>query len=100
MILTWFLYTGLSIFIGFLLSMLVKNKFFQIFLFSLYVSLTITPWFKIPGESFFAPIFTIFFLESTILEKNGLERILRPLFISFIFTYLVSFIFWKKKTRN
>ncbi len=56
-------------------------------------------WFKIPGENLVAPIISIFLLESTILENNGLERILRPLIlISFFLTSIT--LFFVKKSKN
>ena len=57
-------------------------------------------WFKIPGSNDIAPIISIFLLEITILENNGLGRILRPLgLISFLLIIFALFLF-KKKSKN
>ncbi len=59
-----------------------------------------TVWFKSPGENAIVPIISIFLLESTILESNGIGRILRPLgFVSFFLTVSALFI-WKRKFKN
>ena len=59
-----------------------------------------TVWFKNPGENIVVPIFAIFILETTILENNGFERIIRPLsLITFLLT-LITFFSWKKKSKN
>jgi hypothetical protein len=57
-------------------------------------------WFKIPGSNDIAPIISIFLLEITILENNGLGRIIRPLgLISFLLILITLFLF-KKKSKN
>ena len=59
-----------------------------------------TVWFKSPGENIIAPIISIFLLEHTILENNGVERILRPLgFVSFFLSMIALFI-WKRRSKN
>ena len=100
MILFWLIYLSLSFLISFLLSLLVKNRLLKVILFSFSLALMITVWFKNPGENVIAPIISILILESTILESNGLDRIIRPLvLILFLFT-TISFFFWRKKSKN
>ena len=57
-------------------------------------------WFKIPGANNIAPILSIFFLESTILDNNGLERILRPLGLMFFPSIVIAIFLFKKKSKN
>ncbi len=100
MIYFWFLYLFISLIISYLLSLLLDNRILKAIIFSISLSLMCAVWFKIPGENLIAPIISIFLLESTILENNGFERILRPLvLISFILTSLTLFLF-KKSSKN
>ena len=57
-------------------------------------------WFKVPGENLVVPIISIFLLESTILENNGLERILRPLGLISLFLTAFALFLFKKKSKN
>ena len=93
-------YLFLSFAISYLMTLFASRRFFKILIFSLSLSLFITFWFRNPGESYLAPIISIMFLESTILEGNGIYRVLRPLAITFLFLLIISAIFWKKKTKN
>tara|TARA_Y100000992_G_scaffold256909_1_gene190563 strand:- start:353 stop:652 length:300 start_codon:yes stop_codon:yes gene_type:complete len=95
----WLLYLALSFLISFLLTIFVKKRIFKILIFSFTFALTFSLWFKSPGENSLVPIFSIFFLENTILESNGLLRILRPLGLSFLLTFTFSIFLWKK-TKN
>lgn len=100
MIFFWFLYFSISLFISYLLSLLLDNRISKAIIFGLSISLMGAVWFKVPGSNEIAPIISIFFIESTILENNGLERILRPLgLISFLATAIALFIF-KKRSKN
>ena len=100
MIFFWSSYLFLSCLLSLLLSLLVKNRFFKVVVFCFSLALMTTVWFKSPGESVIVPIISIFLLEYTILENNGIERILRPLgFVSFFLTMTVLFI-WKRKSKN
>ena len=99
MIYFWFLYLFISLIISYLLSLLVNKRILKAIIFSLSLSSMCAVWFKIPGENLVAPIISIFLLESTILENNGLERILRPLIlISFFLTSIT--LFFVKKSKN
>ncbi len=89
-------YLFLSFTISYLLSLLTSRRFLKILIFSLSLSLFMTFWFRNPGESYIAPIISIMLLESTILEGNGVYRVLRPSAITFLFLLIFSAIFWKK----
>ena len=60
----------------------------------------VTVWFKSPGENVIVPIISIFLLEYTILENNGVERILRPLGFVFFFLTMTALFIWKRKFKN
>ena len=92
----WLIYVLLSFGISFLLSFLFKKHYMQIFVFSFTLSVFLTVWFKEPGVSTLSPIFSIFFLELTILDDNGFYRLIRPFLLFFLVTFVLSLAFWKK----
>ena len=92
----WLIYVLLSFGISFLLSFLFKKHYMQIFVFSFSLSVFLTVWFKEPGVSALSPIFSIFFLELTILDDNGFYRLIRPFLLFFLVTFVLSLAFWKK----
>ena len=96
----WIFYFLTSFAISFLLSLIVKKRILKILIFSFSFSLMISFWFKNPGDNNIAPIFSIFLLESTILEENGLMRLLRPFALTTLFVTALTFIFWKKNTKS
>ena len=100
MIFFFTIYFLLSLAISLLLSLLSSRRLFKIFIFSVSFSIFSTFWFSVPGEQNLAPIFSILFLELTILEGNGIYRVLRPLVLTFLVFFTISLIFWKKKPRN
>ena len=100
MIVSWLIYFFLSFLISFLVSLLVKKRFSKVLIFSFSLALMVTVWFKSPGENPIAPIISILILESTILESNGLDRIIRPLVLILLLLTTISFFFWKKKSKN
>ena len=59
-----------------------------------------TVWFKSPGENVIAPIIPIFLLEHTILENNGVIRILRPLVLVSFFLSIIALFIWKRRSKN
>tara|TARA_B100001287_G_C22446255_1_gene418337 strand:+ start:387 stop:617 length:231 start_codon:yes stop_codon:yes gene_type:complete len=75
---------------------MVKNRFLKVLIFSFTLSFFATFWFKNPGSDSFVPVFSIFLVESTIVENNGLIRILRPFSFIFSIVFTVSLLFWKK----
>ena len=99
MIFFWTLYLVISLLISYCLTFFFKKRLLKIFLFSFSLSLMISVWYKIPGENFLAPIFTIFLLENTILGDNGTMRLLRPLVFSMLIILSITLLVWKK-TKN
>ncbi len=103
MIIFWLFYYLVLIFICYFLAKIINNKFIKFFLIPIVFGIFGAIWFIEPGGNEIAPIMSILFLESTILESNGLNRLIRPL-ISFIFLLeLVSLIYYfytKKILKN
>tara|TARA_Y100000022_G_scaffold72441_1_gene62382 strand:+ start:45896 stop:46195 length:300 start_codon:yes stop_codon:yes gene_type:complete len=96
MIFIWIIYLALTILISYLLCSLTERRLFKILIFSFVFSIFATFWFKTPGENFLSPVFSIFLLESLILENNGFLRIFRPFILTFLITYIFSLFLWKK----
>ena len=96
----WILYILISFLISFFISFFVKKRIFKILLFSFSLSLMISFWFTNPGDNNLAPIFSIFLLESTILEESGFMRLIRPLAFTAFFVTVTAFLFWKKNSKN
>ena len=99
MLIFWTIYFIISFLICFSFFKLLKSKFLRfsstIFLFGLLFGV----WFIYPGSRDLAPIASILFLESTIIESNGYIRLVRP-FLAFFFSGLIlglSFILIKRK---
>ena len=72
------------------------NFFLTPIIFGLFGSI----WFIEPGSYEFSPIASIFFLEASIIESNGINRLIRPL-IGFIFLLeliSLSYYFYLKRT--
>ena len=100
MIVFWFLYIFISTLIAFLSINLFKNIFLKSLAFSLVLAVLTSVWFKSPGEIVFAPVLSIFLLESSILENNGLSRILRPIVVLTIFYFAISYTLLKRYFKN
>tara|TARA_B100000989_G_scaffold180052_2_gene135285 strand:+ start:20674 stop:20985 length:312 start_codon:yes stop_codon:yes gene_type:complete len=83
MIFFWFFYYLILIFICFSLSKVIQNKFINYFLIPIIFGIFGSVWYLEPGKNEIAPIVSILFLELSILESNGINRLLRPI-ISFI----------------
>ena len=82
------------------LSKFIDNKFVRFFFIPIIFGIFGSFWFIEPGGNEIAPIISILFLESSILESNGFDRLIRPV-VSFIFLLeLISLIyyFYSKKT--
>tara|TARA_X000000368_G_scaffold401834_1_gene375107 strand:- start:486 stop:716 length:231 start_codon:yes stop_codon:yes gene_type:complete len=75
---------------------MVKNRTLKVLIFSFTLSIFATFWFKNPGSDSLAPVFSIFLIESTIVDSNGLIRILRPFSFIFSLVFVVSLVLWKK----
>ena len=84
MILNWLIYYLILIIICYSLTKIISNKFLKFFSIPIIFGTFGSFWFIEPGSSEIAPIISIIFLESSILESNGFGRLLRPT-ISFIF---------------
>ncbi len=104
MIYFWLLYFLISILIIFSFYKLISNKFLRLLVLSILSGLLLSVWLLEPGNTNLAPIISILFLESTILESNGLMRLLRPLigltltiFLIFSISILVKKNLFRKK---
>jgi len=94
MILFWFFYYLILIFICFSLSKVIQNKFIKYFLIPIFFGIFGSLWYVEPGKNEIAPTISILFLELSILESNGINRLLRPI-ISFIFLLeLISLVYY------
>ncbi len=99
MIFFWLFYFFINFLISFSLFKILNNKFLGTVLAFLVFGTLSGIWFIYPGSQNLAPIVSIFFLENTILESNGLIRLVRP-FLAFFFSGLIlglSFILIKRK---
>ena len=103
MIIFWLFYYLVLIFICYFLAKIINNKFIKFFLIPIVFGIFGAIWFIEPGGNEIAPIMSILFLESSILESNGFNRLIRPL-VSFIFLLeLISLIYYfytKKILKN
>ena len=66
------------------------NYFFNPIIFSFFGSV----WFINPGSSELAPIFSILFLELSIIESNGITRLIRPLLASIFLFQSISLVYY------
>ena len=100
MIFFWLFYFFINFLISFSVFKILNNKFLGIVLAFLVFGTLSGIWFIYPGSQNLAPIVSIFFLENTIVESNGLIRLLRPLFflnsILLIFGIVLFFLMRKK----
>ena len=91
MILFWISYYTLLFFICYIFTKFNKNKFINYFFTPILLGVFGSVWFTNPGTSALSPIIAILFLELSIIEPNGLSRLIRPM-ISFIFFFeMMSF---------
>tara|TARA_Y200000002_G_scaffold25259_1_gene19034 strand:- start:188 stop:502 length:315 start_codon:yes stop_codon:yes gene_type:complete len=103
MILFWFFYYLVLTLTCYSLSKFVNNKFIRFFFIPVIFGIFGAIWFIEPGKNQIAPIISIVFLEASILESNGINRLLRPM-ISFIFFLeiisLIIYFYLKKIFKN
>jgi len=92
MIFFWIFYLLLTISICYIVSLLIDNKILSTIVFLSLLVILSAVWFKTPGDSLIAPIFSIFMLESLILESHGVMRLLRPLGASFLVIVCIYFV--------
>ena len=85
------------------LVLIINNKFIKFFLIPIIFGLLGSFWFTKPGGNEIAPIISILILEFSILEPNGINRLMRPA-ISFIFLLefisLIYYFYTKKTFKN
>mgnify|MGYP001217001798 CR=1 FL=1 len=97
----YIVYYFLIFLICYLFSKLNKNKFINYFFIPIIFGVFGSLWFINPGDSSLAPIISIIFLESTIMNSNGLERLIRPLITSiFILEILSLVLYFLKKFKT
>ena len=90
------IYILISLILAYVLSLFANKRLSKVLIFTLIIGLFGTFWFKSPGDSHLAPVFSIFLLESTIAEDHGITRLLRPLALVVFVVAVFSFVFWKK----
>ena len=100
MIIIWSMYFFISILIAFCATRFLKNIFLKAFIVSIIMAFLTAIWFKSPGESSVVPVLSIFLLEASILDSNGLSRILRPLGAFTIFYYLIFYFFFRRHFKS
>lgn len=96
----WIIYLVLSALLVYLISRLFKNTFLKILIFNTFFSLFMGIWFISPGSDEIAPIFSILLLEASIVDDNGITRLLRPLSALFLFSLTASIIYWISKSKS
>tara|TARA_Y200000002_G_C22526123_1_gene597748 strand:- start:481 stop:795 length:315 start_codon:yes stop_codon:yes gene_type:complete len=99
----WIFYYCILILNCFLFFKFIKNKFIKFFFIPIIFGVFGSVWFTKPGSLEISPIISILFLESSIINSNGYERLIRPL-ISFIIVFqmisLVYYLFFSRKTKK
>ena len=98
----WFFYYLLLIVICYFFINTIKNKFLVYFFTPVLFGFFGAVWFVKPESYNLAPIFSILFLELSIIEFNGISRLLRPLLTSIFILQLFSFLvyFYRKKFKK
>jgi hypothetical protein len=90
----WFLYYFSLILVCYLFSKILSNKFIKFFFIPVLFGIFGSLWFIEPGSNEVAPIVSIIFLESSILDSNGNNRLLRPM-VSFVFVFqIISLLYY------
>tara|TARA_S200000501_G_scaffold377914_1_gene438126 strand:- start:1068 stop:1343 length:276 start_codon:yes stop_codon:yes gene_type:complete len=76
----------------------ISNRFFGLIIASIILGSLLGVWFIEPESRNLAPIISIIFMENTLIESNGLARVLRPLtaFILLVLISVLIFLFLKK----
>lgn len=100
MIFSWFFYYIILILICYSLSKIISNKFIKFFLIPIIIGIFGSIWFIEPGKNEIAPIISILFLESSILESNGINRLIRPVISFILFLELISLIYYLFTRKN
>jgi len=95
----WFLYYFSLILVCYLFSKILSNKFIKYFFIPVLFGIFGSFWFIEPGSNEVAPIVSIIFLESSILDSNGNNRLLRPM-VSFVFVFQIISLLYYFSTKN
>ena len=98
----WLYYYLLLIIICYFFIKTIKNKFLVYFFTPVLFGFFGAVWFAKPESFNLAPIFSILFLELSIIESNGMSRLLRPLITSIFILQLFSLLiyFYQKKIKR
>lgn len=86
----WIFYYFVLFILIYLFLNSVANKFLRYFFTPILIGIFGTFWFIEPGSKEIAPIISILFLETSLLDSNGFERLLRPLIVVTFLLELVS----------
>lgn len=102
MIFFWLFYYLLLTIISYFFINTIKNKFLIYFFTPVLFGFFGAVWFVKPESYDLAPIFSILFLELSIIEFNGMSRLLRPLLTSIFILQLFSLLiyFYQKKIKR
>ena len=100
MILFWIFYYLLLIFICYLFIKTFKNKFLNFFLVPIIFGIFGSIWFSNPGNPQLAPIISILFLEASIIDSNGIQRLIRPMVSTIFFLEILSLLYYLKTKKN
>tara|TARA_B100001093_G_scaffold177869_1_gene170507 strand:+ start:117 stop:422 length:306 start_codon:yes stop_codon:yes gene_type:complete len=95
----WLLYYFSLILVCYLFSKILSNKFIKFFFIPVLFGIFGSFWFIEPGSNEVAPIVSIIFLESSILDSNGNNRLLRPM-VSFVFVFQIISLVYYFSTKN
>ena len=95
----WVLYYFSLILVCYLFSKILSNKFIKYFFIPVIFGIFGSFWFIEPGSNEVAPIVSIIFLESSILDSNGNNRLLRPM-VSFVFIFQIISLLYYFSTKN
>lgn len=80
--------------------MLLEKRHLKFILFFVSFGILSAIWFRSPGASEIAPIISILFLENSILDSQGIMRLIRPLSLFVVIGIIFSGIFWFFKSKN
>tara|TARA_X000000368_G_scaffold397004_1_gene365748 strand:- start:1195 stop:1500 length:306 start_codon:yes stop_codon:yes gene_type:complete len=95
----WLLYYFSLILVCYLFSKILSNKFIKFFFIPVLFGIFGSFWFIEPGSNEVAPIVSIILLESSILDSNGNNRLLRPM-VSFVFVFQIISLVYYFTTKN
>lgn len=90
----WIFYYLMLLGICIIFSKTNNNKFINYLFVPIVFSFFGSVWFTSPGSDNLAPIFSILFLELSIIESNGINRLIRPLIVSILVFQLLSFLYY------